>query len=91
MGRRKVDWSEVEPLYRANVLSVAEIARQFGITSTAIFKHANQHKWKRDLATMLTSTRCPAFWPAKRLSILTDCGLAGSCYNFKMIRGKPLS
>jgi hypothetical protein len=49
MGRRKVDWSKVEPLYRADVLSVAEIARQFGITNTAIFKHAKQHKWKRDL------------------------------------------
>jgi hypothetical protein len=49
MGRRKVDWSEVEPLYRANVLSVAEIARQFNITDAAIRYHAKQHKWKRDL------------------------------------------
>jgi hypothetical protein len=49
MGRRKVDWSEVEPLYRADVLSVAEIARQFKITDAAIRKHAKEHKWKRDL------------------------------------------
>jgi hypothetical protein len=50
MGRRKVDWSEVEPLYRAGVLSVSEIARQFDVTETAVRKHAKQHKWKRDLA-----------------------------------------
>jgi predicted transcriptional regulator len=50
MGHRKVDWSEVEPLYRAGVLSVSEIARQFKITETAVRKHAKQHKWKRDLA-----------------------------------------
>ena len=25
------------------------------------------------------------------LSILTDCGLAGSCYNFKMIRERSRS
>ena len=49
MGRRKVDWSEVEPLYRADVLSVAEIARQFKITDAAIRYHAKQHQWRRDL------------------------------------------
>jgi hypothetical protein len=40
MGPPKVDWSEFEPLYRANVLSVSEIARQFDVTVTAIRKHA---------------------------------------------------
>jgi hypothetical protein len=49
MGRRKVDWSEVEPLYRADVLSVSEIARQFKVTEGAIRYYAKQHKWKRDL------------------------------------------
>jgi hypothetical protein len=49
MGRRKVDWSKVEPLYRADVLSVAEIARQFKITDAAIRKHAKEYRWKRDL------------------------------------------
>jgi hypothetical protein len=36
--------------YRAGVLSVSEIARQFDVTETAVRKHAKQHKWKRDLA-----------------------------------------
>jgi hypothetical protein len=39
----------VAGLYRANVLSVAEIARQFKITDAAIRYHAKEHKWRRDL------------------------------------------
>ena len=44
-----VDWSKIEPLYRAGQLSVNEIARENGLTEGAIRKHAKKNGWTRDL------------------------------------------
>jgi predicted transcriptional regulator len=49
MGRVKADWVAIEPLYRAGVKSVNELARENGLTEGAIRKHAKKHEWKRDL------------------------------------------
>src|ERR1700719_1248221 len=46
---KKGDWAKIEPLYRAGVKSVNEIARENGLTEGAIRKHAKKHKWERDL------------------------------------------
>jgi len=46
---KNIDWSKIEPLYRAGQLSVNEIARENGLTEGAIRKHAKKYGWSRDL------------------------------------------
>lgn len=43
------DWEAIEREYRAGQLSEAQIARQHGISRTAIQKRAKKHGWSRDL------------------------------------------
>lgn len=45
-----IDWEAIEREYRAGVLSLREIARQFAISDTAIRKRAKAEKWSRPLA-----------------------------------------
>ena len=45
----KADWEAIERDYRAGQLSVAEIARQNGITHPAILKKAKAEGWTRNL------------------------------------------
>lgn len=47
---RKIDWEGIQREYRAGQLSLMEIARQFGLSDTAIRKRAKQDNWKRDLS-----------------------------------------
>lgn len=44
------DWEAIEREYRAGQLSEAEIARQYGISRTAIQKRAKKRGWSRDLS-----------------------------------------
>lgn len=48
--KRKTDWEAIEREYRAGQLSVSEIARQHGVSHTAINKRAKKLDWKRDLS-----------------------------------------
>ena len=43
------DWEEIERLYRADLRTNAQIARDFGIHATTITRRAKKHAWKRDL------------------------------------------
>jgi len=43
------DWEEVERLYRADLRTNAQLARDFGIHATTITRRAKKHAWKRDL------------------------------------------
>lgn len=45
-----VDWELVEADYRAGALSIAEIARQRGISATRIRQRAGCEAWTRDLS-----------------------------------------
>jgi hypothetical protein len=47
---KNVDWKKIERLYRAGVLSVREIAREFNMVEGTIRYHANKKGWKRDLS-----------------------------------------
>ena len=42
-------WEEIEVLYRANQISLTQIAKRFGITSAAISMRAERKGWKRNL------------------------------------------
>lgn len=53
---RNIDWEAIEREYRANQLSVSEIARQYGISHTAINKRAKAETWTRDLAKTVRQT-----------------------------------
>lgn len=54
MGRRRadnpIDWPAIERHYRANQLSLNEIAKQYDVTRQAISKRAENEGWVRDLA-----------------------------------------
>lgn len=44
-----VPWNLIEPHYRAGIRSKKAIAAEFGVSRTAIDKHAKKHGWTRDL------------------------------------------
>lgn len=48
--RKPIDWEAIEREYRAGQLSVREIARQYGLSETAIRKRAKSDGWSRPLA-----------------------------------------
>jgi DNA-binding Lrp family transcriptional regulator len=51
MSKKDIDWDAIKAAYRANRLSVREIARQHGISAPAILKRAKKKgdEWQRDL------------------------------------------
>lgn len=49
MTATNVNWVKVEKLYRAGLLPVVQIAKQCGLSNTAIAKRAKKHGWTRDL------------------------------------------
>jgi transposase-like protein len=49
MSKKDIDWDAIKAAYRANRLSVREIARQHGISAPAIVKRAKRDTWVRDL------------------------------------------
>jgi DNA-binding MurR/RpiR family transcriptional regulator len=69
-----VDWEAIEKQYRAGVLTVREIARQGGVSHTAINKRAKDSGWPRDLtakvreavSTGLVSTEVSSTADARR-------------------------
>lgn len=52
-SRSNADWERIEQDYRAGVLSIAEMAREHGITRAAIQKRAKAGGWVRDLTTQV--------------------------------------
>jgi transposase-like protein len=51
--RPPIDWEAIEKEYRAGQLSVAEIARQHGLSHPAILKRAKRDGWTRNLASRI--------------------------------------
>src|ERR1044071_597771 len=49
MTATNVNWVKVEKAYRAGILPVCQIAKQCGLSGTAIHKRAKKHGWERDL------------------------------------------
>lgn len=48
--KKQRDWERIEAQYRANTLSLREIASEHGITEGAIRKKAKAEGWERDLS-----------------------------------------
>ncbi|UIF90867.1 hypothetical protein [Cupriavidus sp. UYPR2.512] len=48
--KRDIDWDAIYKDYRPNVKSVRQIAKEHGISHTAIQKYAEANHWQRDLA-----------------------------------------
>lgn len=46
-------WEEIKCLYRANQLSLVQIAKKFGVTSAAISVTAKRKGWKRNLGNQV--------------------------------------
>lgn len=44
-----VPWDKIQPHFRAGLRSVRNIAKEFGVSHTAISKHAKEFGWVRDL------------------------------------------
>ena len=55
MTANNVSWRKVEAAYRAGVLTVTEIAKQAGLSDTAIHKRAKKNGWTRDLTARVRS------------------------------------
>ena len=51
---KDTNWHRIEGEYRANKLSIRDIAAEFGISDTAIRKKAKELGWKRDLAPIVS-------------------------------------
>lgn len=49
-ARKQIDWDRIEIEYRANKLSVREIAKQHNISDKAIRNKAKSENWHKDLA-----------------------------------------
>ena len=52
-SRKAVDWESVERHYRAGLLSIRELGKQFGVSHVAIQKKAKAEGWVRDLSAKI--------------------------------------
>lgn len=50
---RKTDWNMIEREFRAGILSVRQIAKQAGISESAVRKMAKEFGWMRDLTEQI--------------------------------------
>lgn len=55
MERPTADWERIEAEYRAGVKSLREIAKEYGISDTAIRKKAKANEWVRDLSAKIAA------------------------------------
>ena len=53
MARKSVDWDAIEPIYRAGIRTLRDIASEYGITEGAIRKRAATFDWSRDLSAQI--------------------------------------
>ncbi len=53
LERPAIEWGQIEAQYRAGIISVRAIGVQFGVSETAIRKHAKKHGWQRDLTDIV--------------------------------------
>lgn len=61
------DWEGIEREFRTGQLSILEIGRQYGVSDTAIRKHAQKYGWRRDLTDRVRkATRAALFHAGER-------------------------
>lgn len=47
------DWERIEPIYRAGILSLREVAQIGGVSHVSLMKHAKKFGWERDLTAKI--------------------------------------
>lgn len=52
-NKPEVDWEEIERLYRADLRTNAQLAKEFGVHDSTIRRRAKKHAWKRDLKSRI--------------------------------------
>lgn len=52
-NKPEVDWEEIERLYRADLRTNAQLAKDFGVHASTIRRRVNKHGWKRDLKSRI--------------------------------------
>lgn len=52
-GRARVDWSLIDPHWKAGILSVAELSRRFGVSRPGITKHYEEAGVERNLTPQI--------------------------------------
>lgn len=52
-NKPEVDWEEIERLYRADLRTNAQLAKDFGVHASTIRRRAKKHAWKRDLKSRI--------------------------------------
>lgn len=53
--KKVVDWDAIEPHYRANIRSLKDIGKEFGVSDAGIIKHARDFGWTRDLKAKIVA------------------------------------
>lgn len=48
-NKAATDWEEVERLYRADLRTNAQLAKEFGVHVSTVARRAKKHGWKKDL------------------------------------------
>lgn len=52
-GRKEVDWEKLEREFRMGKMTYAEMANEFGVNSSTIFRRAKKEGWTRDLSALV--------------------------------------
>lgn len=52
-NKPEVDWEEIERLYRADMRTNAQLAKDFGVHASTIRRRINKYGWKRDLKSRI--------------------------------------
>lgn len=52
-NKPEVDWEEIERLYRADLRTNAQLAKDFGVHASTIRRRAEKGQWKRDLKSRI--------------------------------------
>lgn len=52
-NKPEVDWEEIERLYRADLRTNAQLAKDFGVHASTVRRRAEKGQWKRDLKSRI--------------------------------------
>lgn len=82
---KAVDWAAMESLYRAGIVPLAQLSRDFGVSRAAIHKHAAKHAWIRAIGTQPSgaddNAACATWQDSARKTLDQLSDLLVGCYD----------